>query len=91
MELADGRVSEPNSTWKVVARETSKETPTAGDSFVPRAPLRKAPGFPSASDGLWATAESKKFNLRAFVLGLLLFSQLDLIVLSVIGTPTGEI
>lgn len=83
---ADESVSEPSFTWKVVTRETSKETCNIGDSFVPRTPPREAPLSLSASDELPATPTSKKINLKAFGLGLLLFSQLDPVVLNVVGT-----
>lgn len=52
LELADERVSDPVSTWKVVAGETSKETSNAGASLVPWAPPRDAACSPSASDEL---------------------------------------
>lgn len=70
---ADERVSEPNFTWKIVARETSKETCNIGDSFVPRTHTREAPLFPSASDELPAIPTSKNINLKAFGLGCCCF------------------
>lgn len=71
---ADGRVSEPNLTWKVVTRETSKETCNIGDSFVPRTPPREVPLSPSASNELPAVPMSKRnINLKAFGLGFCCF------------------
>lgn len=82
---ADERASEPSFTWKVVARETSKETCNIGDSFIPRTPTRKATLSPSALGELPATPTSKKINLKPFGLDLL-FSQLHPIVLNIVGT-----
>lgn len=71
---ADGRVSEPSFTWKIVARETSKETCNTGDSFVPRTPPREAPLSPSASDELPANPASKKKLISRLLVWVVVFS-----------------
>lgn len=70
-ELADGRVSDPNSTWKVVAGETSKETSMQVTRWFPGRPpevLRVLPQLQRISrPGLRTcrtTAASKPFNLQ---------------------------